>query len=153
MKDRHRVCCYITRGEKLLVYSYKERYTEGCVGTLVVGGGVDTGEVFEDAATREAFEETGLVLSNPVYVGKQIREALNVPDFGDLREHRYYYWLEALATTPDAWEHEISAGELDKDMILKLKFVPFDKVDLSWEFDALLAELKKKISSSVSSSL
>ena len=145
MRTRDRVCCYITRGRDVLVYEYAERYTEGCRGVLVVGGGVDEGEAWEDAALREAFEESGLELSRPVFLGTHSL-ITNNPDVGELLSHRHYFWLSAPLSTPDAWDHTVSAGDMDKGMVLKHRFVPFEDVGLSWEFDALLGRLEEKLS-------
>ena len=144
MRTRDRVCCYITRGRELLVYEYAERYTEGCEGVLVVGGGVDEGESWEDATLREAFEESGLALSSPVFLGTQHREA-HVPEFGHLFERRHYFWLAAPLSTPDAWDHTVSAGDMDKGMVLKHRFVPLERAGLSWEFGALLGRLETRL--------
>ena len=128
-----------------MVYEYAERYTPGCEGVLVVGGGVDEGEAWEDAALREAFEESGLVLSNPVFLGTQHREA-HVPEFRHLLEHRHYFWLTAPLDTPDVWDHTVSAGDMDKGMVLKHRFVLWEQAGLSWEFDALLGRLEARLS-------
>ena len=55
---RNRVFLYITQGEKLLVLDYLDHsYLE----PQVPGGTIEPGESPEEAALREAREETGLV--------------------------------------------------------------------------------------------
>jgi ADP-ribose pyrophosphatase YjhB (NUDIX family) len=47
-----RACVCVLEGQKILMVSYDDFFT-------FPGGGVNSGETFEEAATREAFEEAG----------------------------------------------------------------------------------------------
>lgn len=68
--EQERVVCYITRKrQELLVFRRPDWKSPG-----VVAGGVDAGETREQAAIRETWEEAGLELSNPVYLGSFKRQ-------------------------------------------------------------------------------
>lgn len=138
--------CYITRGgRKVLVFDHTSEYPDS--GVQVPAGGVDPGETPEHAATREAFEESGLSgLPAPVYLGSRpfVQEVLGRL----IREMRHYFWLVTPETTPDAWAHTISAGEQDQGMIFLLRFAPLDATGLDWNFDELLPELRAHLARS-----
>ena len=57
VKDK--VLCYVVRDGRLLVFRHTD-YSYEEVGIQVPAGGVRAGETPEDAALREASEETGL---------------------------------------------------------------------------------------------
>lgn len=138
--------CYITRGRReVLVFDHTPEYPDA--GVQVPAGGVDPGETPEQAATREAFEESGLSgLSAPVYLGSRpfVQEVLGRP----ARAMRHYFWLIAPETTPDAWAHTVSAGEQDRGLVFLLRFAPLDSAGLTWDFDELLPEVRAHLARS-----
>ena len=144
MKTRDRVSCYITRGQDLLVFEYFEPRDEISKGVWIVGGGVDEGETWVEAATREALEECGLALSKPVFLGTH-ELVTHGPVYGTILEKRHYFWFETPIDTPNCWEHIVSDGESDKGMIFKHRFVPLAKVKLDWEFDKMLPQLEERL--------
>jgi 8-oxo-dGTP diphosphatase len=128
---RQRVVCYITRGRReLLVFEHDDPGLQA--GIQVVAGGIDEGETPAEAAIREALEEAGLTLKNPVFLGsidKQWPEAKNP------NQHWHFYWLEAPTETPDAWDHTVTAGEDDMGMVYRQRFVKLEEVKLDWGLD------------------
>lgn len=64
--------CMITRGEQVLVI---DRQKPDWPGVTFPGGHVEKEESFVEAVIREVYEETGLVIENPVLCGtKQFQE-------------------------------------------------------------------------------
>jgi len=142
---RERVCCYITRGRELLVFEHDQKYDDGAVGIQVVGGGVDEGETLEQAALRETFEESGLVLEQAVFLGTTRRVVMDYPsqpEWVGKVAVRHYFWLEAPPETPNSWSHTVSSGELDKGMVFHHRFVALENVDLVFEMGEMLERLK-----------
>lgn len=96
-----KVVAYVTRGDKLLVFSHP-LFPEA--GIQVPAGTIREGEPPDDAALREAREETGL-------------HELEIRSFLGVREHdlspygipevyrRYFFHLECCQDTPITWRH------------------------------------------------
>jgi len=62
--------CYIeSNGRYLMLHRTKKEHDENKDKWIGIGGKLEEGESPEDAAIREAFEETGLELKNPQYRG------------------------------------------------------------------------------------
>ncbi len=107
MFEKQKVLIYITRGSRLLVFTHPDAPEAGI---QVPGGTVEPGEMVEDAALREAIEETGLAgLRLNTYLGELERD---MSDFG-LEEihHRYYFHVWCDEDAPESWEH----GEFTPD--------------------------------------
>ena len=136
-----RVCCYITRGRELLVFEHEQKYDDGAVGIQVVGGGVDAGETLEQAAIRETFEESGLVLERAVFLGTSRRES-TLEQWKGHQQVRHYFWLEAPPETPDMWSHTVSSGDLDQGHVYHHRFVALEGVELMFELGEMLEEVK-----------
>ncbi|GAB3912667.1 hypothetical protein GCM10011575_45510 [Microlunatus endophyticus] len=135
---REKVLAYVTRRpDELLVFAHTEEYPDA--GIQVPAGGVEPGEDPGQAVIRETYEESGLRLSAPVYLGS----------FEWLTETptriRHFYWLQAPTGTPDRWEHRVSAGELDEGMIFKYTFAPRSGPGLitDYGFDSALDDLDR----------
>jgi 8-oxo-dGTP diphosphatase len=138
---RQRVVCYITRGRReLLLLEHHEAYVDA--GIQVVAGGIDEGETPAEAATREALEEAGLNLENPVLLGSMDR---NYPGTKWPNQRWHFFWLEAPIETPASWTREVSGGTDDTGMVFTQRFVKLEEVKLDWDMDVMLPELKKRM--------
>jgi 8-oxo-dGTP diphosphatase len=127
----------------LLVFHHTDPGLEA--GIQVVAGGVDEGESFEQAAVREVWEEAGLRLENPVYLGSLRRQMPS--DFPTKFPiwHQHYFWLEAPLNTPDEWLHTVSDGADDMGMIYKQFFVPLHQHGLTRTLEAFLPQLEERL--------
>jgi 8-oxo-dGTP pyrophosphatase MutT (NUDIX family) len=100
MRDQPPVVVYVTREDpktavdQLLVFDIPD---EPDYQAIVPGGGIEPGETVEEAARREAREETG------VEVGP-VREVGVLPG-----SHFVQGWIAT--ATPDAWEHHKTPGD------------------------------------------
>ena len=119
MIQRDKVLTYITHGNNLLVFTQPASPEAGI---QVPGGSVEPGEMVEDAALREAIEETGLAgLRLSDFLGEMRRD---MSDFGlDEIHHRYYFHVWCDENPPDSWQHdEFTPGNLSS----RVKPIPFD---------------------------
>ncbi len=100
-KSKRKAFAYITHGDRLLVFRHPAAPDAGI---QVPAGTVGLGERPEEAAVREAREETGrsdLVLVRPL--GEQLRD---MSDVGlDETHHRHFYHLWCTGEPPTAWQH------------------------------------------------
>lgn len=146
---RNRVVCYITRvaqsGDfyELLVFEHSDPGLEA--GVQVVAGGVEPGESYEQAAIREVWEEAGLRLENPIYLGSLVREI--PPELPSKFRiwHQHYLWLKAPENTPNEWFHKVSNGEEDAGLTYKQYFVALDGAPLTHTLEHFLPQLKEKL--------
>lgn len=138
---RNRVVCYITRGRsELLVFEHDDASLKA--GVQVVAGGLEPGETPEQAAVREAWEEAGLQLENPRFLGSL---TLDPPSGRSRPETWHFFWLEAPAATPNAWKHTVLSGEEDAGLVYHQRFVSLDDVRLHWNLDAKLETLRSRL--------
>lgn len=138
---REKVLIYLTRGDELLVLEHSEAFAESA-GVQVPGGGVDPGERPEGAARRELFEETGVRADSTVHLESHRWLTDDAPS-----RIRHYFWVVAPAGTPDAWWHEVSAGEDDQGMLFRLSFRPLHDHGLTpgYGWEAALAPLRSRL--------
>ncbi|OZV81490.1 NUDIX hydrolase [Micromonospora echinospora] len=95
-----KVLCYIVREGRLLVFRHTD-YSYEEVGIQVPGGSVRVGEQPEDAALREAREETGLTGFAAVRKLGEVEY-----DISPLRfeiQNRHIFQLKLTGPTPDRW--------------------------------------------------
>lgn len=87
-------------------------------GVQVPGGTIEAHETPEAGALREAFEETGLADL------ELVRHLATDLWRGDGRTTwRYFYHLRVVGPVPEAWDHEVSAGQDDKGMVFRYRWV------------------------------
>ena len=139
--QREKALAYITRRpDELLVFAHTEDYPDS--GIQVPAGGVEPGEEPADAVVRETFEESGLKLADPVYLG-----SFQWPTEAPSRI-RHFYWLQAPLDNADHWEHRVTAGQEDKGMIFRYSFAARSNPGLLplVGFDSGLDDLERAIS-------
>lgn len=70
-----RVCKPVRRGVKVFVFNNERvllvRLGYGKRKYALPGGGVERGEFLEDAAVREVLEESGIIITEPKYIGSR----------------------------------------------------------------------------------
>lgn len=143
---REKVLAYVTRrSDELLIFAHTEEYPDA--GIQVPAGGVEPGEEPDQAVLRETFEESGLHLADPHYLG-----SFEWPDEAPSRI-RHCYWLQAPLGTPDRWEHRVSAGDEDKGMIFRYAFAPRSEPGLllGFGFESGLDDLDRAVATQAGS--
>ena len=153
---RERVVCYITRGLELLVFLHEVKYPTA--GIQVPAGGLEAGESIFEAATREAFEETGLQnLEIKTHLGSGLYESGTKHQIWHfvwltLRQGEAYYLdpkdaplgLGRLAPTVNSWEHLAEENTVEKYIFI-CRFEPLENVVLHYDMDAMLPELAQQL--------
>lgn len=101
MIERQKVYTYITRDSHLLLFTHPNSPEAGI---QVPGGTVELDERIEDAALREAIEETGLAgLRLSCFLGEMRRD---MSDFDrDEIHHRYFFHVYCDQNPPQLWRH------------------------------------------------
>lgn len=101
MAEVLKVLTYITRGSHLLVFTQPNSPEAGL---QVPGGTVEPRERVEDAALREAIEESGLAsLRLSHYLGDMLRD---MTEYGlDQIQHRFYFHVWCDEEPPQSWRH------------------------------------------------
>lgn len=140
---RERVLAYITRdsaaGPELLIFEHTPDSPDA--GVQVPAGGLEAGETPEQAAIREAREETGLDLSGPGYLTSWLWQR------GEMRQVWHSFHLLAPRDTPDAWAHRVTDGEGDAGLTFLCRFTPLAAPDLIPDsgYDAALPHLTRHL--------
>ncbi|MFC4639775.1 NUDIX hydrolase [Deinococcus hohokamensis] len=127
---RERAVCQITRqgpaGTQLLVFDHVPALDSG---VQVVAGGVEAGETPDQAALREAREETGQTgFRLEGYLGS----AVWTNDVHAKRELRHFYHLLAPAGLPDTWDHPAD------NHLFRFRWEALRAPRIDWEMDAVL---------------
>ncbi|MGH8929904.1 MAG: NUDIX hydrolase [Egibacteraceae bacterium] len=106
---RDKVLCYVVRDDRLLVFRHTD-YSYEEVGIQVPAGSVRPGETPEEAAVREAREETGLT---DFKVVRKLGEAeYDISPYRFEVQRRHVFQLELTEPTPDRWpSQELHDGE------------------------------------------
>ena len=142
---RDRVFTYITQGSRLLIIEYVDHsYTE----PQVPGGTIEPGESPEQAALREAEEETGLTKLKIVsFLGTFVRDLRSIGRNETIRA--WFFHLSAEDTTPERWRHtELDPHEGTEPVLFELSWVPLDAIPRLGGIDnEMLSKLVAKKSS------
>ena len=142
---RDRVFTYITQGSRLLIIEYVDHsYTE----PQVPGGTIEPGESPEQAALREAEEETGLTKLKIVsFLGTFVRDLRPIGRNETIRA--WFFHLSAEDTTPERWRHtELDPHEGTEPVLFELSWVPLDAIPRLGGIDnEMLSKLVAKKSS------
>jgi len=124
MPTKQKVQCYITReragSSQVLVFEHTDF---PYAGIQVPVGSIEPGETPEEAALREAWEESGVR-------GLQVKRFLGSFQWRHSEtvnyEERNVYQLTTLHTLPDRWEHTVSAGAEDKGLRFAYYWLDYD---------------------------
>ena len=96
---KRKAFAYVTHGDRLLVFSHPHAPEAGI---QVPVGTIEDGERPEDAAMREAREETGLRdLALVAFLGEHERDVAT--DGPGETHHRFFYHLRCTAPPPETW--------------------------------------------------
>ena len=106
MIERLKVLAYVTRSSRLLVFTQPESPEAGI---QVPGGTVEPDEAVEDAALREAIEESGLAeLRLGIFLGDLYYTDHNLNEIRHV--HFFHVWCEE--EPPTTWRHyEFTASD------------------------------------------
>ena len=127
---RQKAVCYIVRGAGLLVFDH---IPDGGSGVQVVAGGLEAGETPEQAALREASEETG---RTGFGVGEYLSSFVWLNAEHAKREMRHFVHLTAPDDLPDTWQHHADGH------LFSFRWADLQAPGLDWEMDAALPYLK-----------
>lgn len=123
---KKKVLVYITRVEdgrtELLVFTHRD-FPEA--GIQVPAGTIEKNEKPEEAAIRETFEESGVLISEPNFVGvyEWIRRDTHQPQL------RYVYHFSLVDSAADSWSHAVGGKDKDEDrgMIFNFYWIPLEE--------------------------
>ncbi|MGL4339324.1 MAG: NUDIX hydrolase [Nocardioides sp.] len=97
---KEKVLVYVVRDDRLLVFRHTD-YTYEEVGIQVPAGSIRPGETPEEAALREASEETGL---SEFKIVRKLGEAdYDVSPYRLEIQHRHFFQLEINEPTKERW--------------------------------------------------
>ena len=113
--------CLIYRNDEILM---QKREKKDWPGFTLPGGHVEKGENLNDAIIREVYEETGLMIKNPILCG--------IEEFKTKDEDRYFIFF---------YKTNEFSGELrdsDEGKVFWIKQKDLNKKDMSMDIDLIL---------------
>lgn len=91
-------------------------------GIQVPGGTIEAGETAGEAAVRELFEESGMVVAGPA---KLLHQVDFLPTWDTSRVHdRHFVMVQHPSGSLTPFMHQVSSGTLDKGILLAYFWVP-----------------------------
>lgn len=121
-----KVLAYITRKEgpqrEVLVFRHRD-FPEA--GVQVIGGTVDADENLEAALHREIEEESGLCHL------KIVRQVATIERFSPVHQEwqqRHFFHLHSTEELPPQWQHVVSAGERDHQLVFCFEWWSLERV-------------------------
>lgn len=103
-----KVVCYVTASDTLLVLKHIDYPLEE-TGLQVPAGTLKQGESPKETAIRELFEETGLHMLEPVFLGEQIYDM--APSKNEIQHRHYFHFKFEGEVTPRWSSQEEHDGE------------------------------------------
>lgn len=140
---RNRVFTYITQGSKLLVLDYVDHsYLE----PQIPGGTIESGESPEEAALREAEEETGLTDLKIVSLLGSFNRNLQVIGRDEVIK-AWFFHLESGDSTPERWRHtELNPHDGTVPIVFELYWVSMNAIPKLGGIDSqMLSQLSKSV--------
>lgn len=121
---------YITRNSAQGVEVLAFAHADPDSGIQIPKGTIEKGEAPEEAALREAYEETGL--EGLELVRHLVTDTVHFPNDSENNQiqQRYFYQLRAPSTTPERWQHRVSAGSGDEGLTFTCFWLPVSRSDV-----------------------
>ncbi len=119
----NKVLCYVVRDGRLLVFRHTD-YTFEEVGIQVPAGSVRSGETPEDAALREAREETGL--TDFTIIRKLGETEYDISPYQFEIQRRHVFHMKLTEPTPERWTSHENHDEKSEPTHFECFWIPLE---------------------------